>query len=116
MTGRCALCGSSPADAHHITGRPSAGGAFFDDDLLLPLCRRHHTGVEGVHPVLRVLDLDFLPAGRAPVAHRLRRFGVHARLVADAGRPLILDPPAGEELGRLAVAGADELDGGSSDG
>lgn len=110
---RCSLCGRADRlDRHHVTGRPGPGLDYFDD-LVLPLCRRHHTGVEGLHPVLRVVGLDFLPPGRDPLAHRLRRAAVHCRLVADAGRPLVLDASSTGGLVHLLLAAADVLDAGA---
>lgn len=108
----CALCEvARRLDGHHVTGRPEPGADYFDPTLLIPLCRRHHGGVEGLHPVLRVVGLDFLPPGRDPLAHRLRRVAVHCRLVADAGRPFVLDASSTGGLGQLLLAAADVLDG-----
>lgn len=110
MTGACLLCGSIvDVHGHHVTGRPAPGAPYLDS-LVVGLCQRHHGGTEGVHVLLRAVGAEWPTPGRDLVAHRLHRLGLTAVLVADAGRPFVLDPGAGYGLGALALVGAASID------
>jgi hypothetical protein len=98
----CAICGTRPTDAHHITGRRAPDGPYLDPDLVIPLCGRHH---QTMHVALRAAGLDWPDRDDVVslIAYRARRLGVHARVIADARRPLTLEPKAGLALVRLLV-------------
>jgi hypothetical protein len=81
----CLLCGASPVDLHHITGRLCADGPYLDPELVVPLCRRHH---HGIHQIWRILGLDVI---EDPEEARRRRIAHLAARVRRVGRPVVLD-------------------------
>lgn len=55
----CIVCGSPYVEIHHIfhgTGRRQISDKY---GYVVPLCRRHHTGPEGVH-FNRAFDLELM--------------------------------------------------------
>lgn len=107
----CLLCGSlDRTELHHLSGRPSPDGAYYDLQLVIPLCDIPcHRGSGGVHQVLRAVGLDFLLPGAHPVAHRLRRVALHAELIADAGHPFTLAPQAARAVAVLLREAAEVI-------
>jgi len=98
----CLLCGrAGPVHRHHLTGRRGPDRPYFDADLTILLCPRCHTGAGGVHALLRTEGLAWLRPGEDSLDYRLRRFGFHARLLADSGRSFNLDPVSAEALAVL---------------
>ncbi len=99
MTGFCSFCGASgPVHRHHVTGRPTPGGAYLDDALLLDVCQVCHAGL---HQSLRTVGLDF-PCGASDILiHRLRRTAFTFELLGGSGRPLVLAPGSASGLARL---------------
>ncbi len=85
---RCARCGGSPVDWHHLTGRCSPGGAYLDRDLVVPLCRRCHARE---HAVLRGAEAEW-PDGRDLLCHRLVRLTLYVGQIADRGYAFVIVP------------------------
>lgn len=107
----CSLCGAvGPVHAHHITGRAAPGGAYFDDALVIDVCPRCHTAAGGLHPLLRTLGAEFAQPGGDVLAHRLRRVAVHAELIGEGGRPLVLAPKSARGLAALLREAAVAVD------
>lgn len=112
MIRACSLCGHTASlHGHHVTGRASRGGRYFDPALTVDLCGPTcHTGVGGMHQVLRVAGLEWLPSGACVLSHRLRRVAFHLRLVADADRPFVLSASSARAEAALLSEAADALD------
>ncbi len=107
----CALCGAfGPIERHHVTGRPAPGGAYFDPALIIAVCPRCHAAAGGLHPVLRTVGVEFAQPGVDMLAHRLRRTAIHAELVAEIGRPLVLAPKSARGLAALLRQAAVAVD------
>jgi hypothetical protein len=61
VTGTCLLCGHVGAvHRHHVTGRSSRGGRYFDAQLTVALCAGCHTGAGGIHQMLNIAGLVWL--------------------------------------------------------
>lgn len=115
MTGRCSLCGRAGAlHAHHLTGRPAPGGAYFDPALIIAVCPRCHSAAGGLHPVLRTLGVEFVQPGVDVLGHRLWRVAVHAELIAEAARPLVLASKPARGLAALLREASAAIDVASS--
>ena len=111
----CNLCGAvGPVHRHHLTGRLAPGGPYLDVDLVLAVCPRCHGAAGGLHQTLRTLGVEFTPPGVGALAHRLRRVALHAVLLADARRPLVLEPKSARGLAALLWDAASAIDVASS--
>ena len=112
MTGICAVCARSrPVHVHHMTGRPAPGASYFDGGLTIPLCPECHVGAGGTHAVLRTVRLEWPAPGVDFTAHRLRRVAIHVALVADAGRPFVVEPTSARGLAALLREAARAVEG-----
>ena len=111
MTGVCAWCeAKGDVQQHHLTGRVSPHGAYFDQTLVVPLCISCHTGQGGVHASLRAVGCESPANGAGDIAHRLQRFALYAKLLADSKYSLTLSPPATEALYLLLVEAVSALE------
>ncbi len=95
----CAFCGACPVQWHHVCGRWSPSGPYFDG-LLLPLCVRCHSRE---HAVLRRLGIELLPPGVDPLVHRMSRLTVIVGRLADEQCPLVVDAGSVRALHGLLV-------------
>lgn len=111
MPTACSLCGAvGPVHAHHLTGRPAPGAPYGDPDLVVAVCARCHGAAGGLHQTLRTLGVEFPAPGVDVLAHRLRRTAIHAELVAEVGRPLVLAPKSARGLAALLREAAVAVD------
>ena len=107
----CSLCGAvGPVHAHHITGRAAPRGPYLDAAITLAVCPQCHNAAGGLHPVLRTVGVEFPAPGVDVLAHRLRRTAIHAELVAEVGRPLVLAPKSARGLAALLREAAVAVD------
>ena len=107
----CSLCGAvGPVHAHHITGRAAPRGPYLDAAITLAVCPQCHNAAGGLHPVLRTVGVEFPAPGVDVLAHRLRRTAIHAELVAEIGRPLVLAPKSARGLAALLRQAAVAVD------
>jgi len=102
----CVLCGRSPVQWHHVTGRSAPDAPYLDGALTIPLClgchSREHTG-------LRALSLEWPDSSEDLLRHRLLRVAVHVRRCADMGRPFMLSVPSTCALGLVMLRAVDAL-------
>jgi len=104
----CLLCGRSPTQWHHVTGRSAPDAPYLDAALTIPLCLGCHSRE---HTVLRALGLEW-PKGneeRDRLRHRLLRVGVHVRRCADMGRPFTVSAPSAFALGFVMLDAVNAL-------
>jgi hypothetical protein len=85
----CVLCGRSPVEWHHVTGRLAPEAAYFDRSLVVPLCKRHH---DREHELLRRRRLEFVPLGADLLGHRLARLLEFIGRCAESGRHFVVEP------------------------
>lgn len=56
---RCVICGSPYVEIHHVFhGRTGVRKSADQDGFIIPLCREHHTGDNGIH-FQKYLDLRY---------------------------------------------------------
>jgi len=103
---RCVWCGACPVELHHVTGRMSSRGAYFDPSVTLGVCARHHSAE---HVLLRRLGLDWPAPDVVPLAYRLCRFGTVLRRSHDLGRPFVLTPSSSHGAHLLVIEAAEAL-------
>jgi hypothetical protein len=107
VTPGCAWCGALPVEWHHLTGRTSPDGEYFDPALTIPLCVRHHAAQ---HVLLRRLGHDWPEPGELTLPYRLRRMGIALGRAVDLGRPFVLTSSAAQGAQALLLEAADQLD------
>lgn len=85
----CVVCGSPDVETHHVLhgfGRRAKAEKW---GYKIPLCRRHHTGVDGIHQARnRQYDLLWI---RAAQRHFERRRGTREDWIREFGKSWMED-------------------------